>query len=245
MIEAHIVAWNEAETIHLTIKHYQSFCAHIVLWDNHSTDNTREIAKAMGCTVKTFGKPGELSDRAYIDLKNQAWKKNHPGVDRRDFVIVCDADEILVAHKKTAPTINCALEYGKKQCYAIFKTQGWNVFSYDMPKERWLEITNGHPEENYSKTVIFDPKQITDINFHIGCHVSKPKGNVLFSSEPLYLFHYRNVGGPQRLIERHKLYRPRMSEENLQRRWGEHYLWDDQIRVKEWEEKFQKSKPLL
>lgn len=96
MIEAHIVAWNEAETIHLTIKHYKAFCSHIILWDNHSTDTTREIAKALGCTVKTFGKEGELSDRAYMELKNECWKKNHPGKDRRDYVIVVDADEILV-----------------------------------------------------------------------------------------------------------------------------------------------------
>jgi glycosyltransferase involved in cell wall biosynthesis len=236
MIESHIVAWNEAETIHLTIKHYQRFCYHVVIWDNHSTDTTREIAKSMGCTVKTFGKMGELSDRAYMELKNECWKKVHPGHDRRSWVIVVDADEILKFLKFKA---RLAEETG----VTIIKTQGWNVFSHDMPKDEWLEIDNGHPEENYSKTVIFDPKNITDINFHIGCHVSRPKGNVRLGTDPMYLFHYRNVGGPQRLIERHNLYRARMSEENLQRQWGHHYLVSDEQRVKEWEEKYNKSKP--
>jgi glycosyltransferase involved in cell wall biosynthesis len=235
MIEAHIIAFNEAETIHLTIKHYQSFCDRIIIWDNHSTDNTREIARLMTCTVKTFGVKGELSDRAYMELKNECWKKTHPGQDRRDWVVVVDADEILL--------------YDRKKLYfdgnaSIVKTQGWNVFSHDMPKDNWLDITTGYPEENYSKNVIFDPKQITDINYHIGGHVCKPRGNVVWSDETLYLLHYRNVGGPQRLVDRHNLYRPRMSKENLQRNWGHHYLMTDEERIREWESKYQKSKPL-
>lgn len=236
MIEAHIIAFNEAETIHLTIKHYSAFCSRIVIWDNHSTDNTREIAKAMSCFVKTFGKPGELSDRAYMELKNECWKKNHPGQDRRDWVIVCDADEILKLSKFRS---RLATETGK----TIFRATGWNVFSHETPVNDWSEITTGYFEENYNKTVIFDPKAITEINFHIGCHVSRPKGNIVWSTDELYLFHYRNVGGPQRLIDRHNLYRPRMSEENLQRRWGQHYLVSDEERIREWEEKYALSRP--
>lgn len=232
MIEAHIIAFNESETIHLTIKHYQKFCQRIVLWDNHSTDNTREISKSMGCVVKTFGFQGELSDRVYMELKNECWKKNHPGYDHRNWVIVVDADEILAS-----PPPNTTA--------TIFKTQGWNVFSYDMPKNDWLEIDNGHIENNYSKSVIFNPREIREINYHIGCHVATPKGNVIWSSETLYLFHYRNVGGPQRLIERHGLYRPRMSGENLQRHWGHHYMVEDKERIREWNEKYERSKPFL
>jgi hypothetical protein len=54
------------------------------------------------------------------------------------------------------------------------------------------------------------------------------------------------VGGPERLVKRHALYRPRMSKENIHRRWGHHYLEEvtDEIRVKEWHEKYQSSKPL-
>lgn len=51
-IEAHIIAWNENETIHLTIKHYQQFCSKIIIYDNYSTDNTRSICESMGCEVK-------------------------------------------------------------------------------------------------------------------------------------------------------------------------------------------------
>jgi glycosyltransferase involved in cell wall biosynthesis len=226
MIEAYLVAFNEEETIHLSIKHYQKFCSRVTILNNHSTDRTVEIAKSMGCRIKNFGTPGILNDRDYINIKNECWKES-----RADWVIVCDADEILQEPKNIS------------QSGTIVKTSGWNVFSHEMPKNDWLEITNGHPEENYSKTVMFKPKAITDINFRIGCHVSGPRGNVIWSEEVLTLFHYRNVGGPQRLVDRHNLYRPRMSDENLQKNWGHHYLTSDEERIREWEEKYAKSKP--
>lgn len=230
MIEAYIVAFNEEETIHLTVRHYQKFCSRITILNNHSTDRTVEIAKSMGCRIQNFGTHGILNDRDYIDIKNECWKGS-----KYDWVIVCDADEIL----------NLPDWFEASPCNpTIVKTQGWNVFSHKMPILDWLEITNGHPEENYSKTVMFNPKEITDINFRIGCHVSSPRGNVVWSNETLTLLHYRNVGGPQRLVDRHNLYRPRMSEENLRRQWGHHYLVTDEERIAEWEAKFQKSKPL-
>lgn len=242
-IEAHIIAWNEAETIHLTLKHYQQFCNHIVLWDNFSDDGTPEIAKSMGCKVKTFGTPGVLDDRTYMELKNECWRKKHNGPDSRDFVIVCDADEILY-NKFNFLSWHEVIGVFKKQGVTLIKTYGWNVFSYDMPKNDWLEITTGIHEENYSKSVIFDPKKITDINYKIGAHVCSPKGDIIYSEERLTLLHYRNVGGPERLIKRHEVYRKRLSEENKARSFGIHYTWDNEIRVKEWESKYALSKPL-
>lgn len=227
MTEAYLIAFNEEETIHLSIKHYQKFCSRVTILDNHSTDKTVSIARSMGCRVRNFGTPGILNDRDYINVKNECWKET-----KYDWVIVCDCDEILEEPKHIS------------EGATIVKTSGWNVFSYEMPKNDWSEITNGHFEQNYSKTVMFKPKFITDINFHIGSHVSSPRGVIKWCAETLTLFHYRNVGGPQRLIERHNLYRPRMSEENIKRNWGHHYLMSDEERVREWEEKYTKSKPL-
>lgn len=228
MIECYLMAFNEEETIHFSIRHYQQFCQRVTILNNYSTDRTVEIAYSMGCRVKNFGTPGILSDRDYIEIKNNCWKKE--GIDKRDFVIVCDCDEIL---QPPTPANGAT----------IFKTQGFNIFSHGMPKNDWLEITTGIPDENYSKTVIFDPKAITDINFHIGSHMSRPKGKIIWSDEPLTLFHYRNVGGPQRLVDRHKIYRARMSKENIERKFGIHYLYTDEKRIKEWESKYAKSNP--
>lgn len=232
VIEAHIIAWNESETIHLTIKHYQKFCSKIIIYDNFSDDNTREIAEAMGCEVKLFGVKGVLSDVEYTKLKNNCWKGS-----TADWVIVCDADEILFPienlHQRFART--------RFEEHTIIKTFGWNVFSMDLPRETWTEIKTGFYDANYSKLCCFNPKEIKEINYVHGCHVAKPIGNVIFSEIIIPLFHYRNVGGPDRLIKRHAMYRPRMSQHNLKWNMGGHYLHDDERRRKEWTEQYNKS----
>jgi glycosyltransferase involved in cell wall biosynthesis len=228
-VEAHIIAWNESENIPFTIRHYQKFCDRIVIYDNYSDDNTREIAMSMGCDVRLFGIKGVLSDKEYLKIKNHVWKKSSA-----DWVIVCDADEILW-HEN----IKNIIESSKA---TMFKTYGWNVFSDRMPVSDFLEIKTGYFDENYSKSVIFKPKEIEGINYVYGCHVSNPTGNVIIDPTVLTLFHYRGIGGVSRIINRHKAYRKRMSEININLGLGSHYLHDDKRRIKEWSQSLQKSK---
>lgn len=224
VVHAYVMAWNEAETIHLTIKHYQQFCDKVILLDNFSDDNTREIAEQMGAEVRLFGIKGVLDDREYTKIKNNVWKESDA-----DWVIVVDADEMFET--------SCFPKYA-----TILRPQGWQVVSRDMPKENWLEITNGFAYDQYSKLCCFRPKEITDINYVHGCHVANPKGNVKIEDWGT-LFHYRNVGGPERLVKRHALYRERMSDWNKKWKAGGHYLYEDQQRRKEWEEQFNGSRP--
>lgn len=219
-IETYIIAFNEAETIHLTIKHYQAF-SKVILFDNFSDDNTREIAEEMGAEVRLFGRKGELNDAEYLKVKNRAWKGS-----KADFVIIVDADEILQEPKDFSGT--------------IWKTRGFNIYSHDMPKESFSEIQTGLWDESYSKSVIFSPK-LTDINFSYGCHKSDPKGDVRYSHEVLTLFHYRAIGGPERMVKRHEMYRKRMSYLNKTLGLGSHYLYDDNRRRKEWREYYERS----
>lgn len=223
-VEAHIIAWNESETIHLTIKHYKQFCKRIIIYDNFSTDDTRYIAESMGCEVRLFGRQGVLDDREYTKLKNNCWRDSDA-----DYVIIVDADEILMPPNRYHDPCT------------IYRTYGWNVFSLDVPREKWGEIKTGFHDQNYSKLCCFDPKRINGINYVHGCHVAKPEGDVRYSEEVLTLFHYRNVGGPERLVRRHALYRERMSDWNIRWKAGGHYLYEDSQRRKEWQEQYEKS----
>ena len=223
-IEAYIIAYNEAETIGLTIKHYKQFCSRIVIFDNFSTDDTREIALSMGCDVRLFGVKGVLSDKEYLKVKNHCWKQS-----RADWVIVCDADEIL-----WHPDITSVL---LEDC-TIMTTYGWNVYSEDVPRESWLEITKGYHDGNYSKSVIFKPT-LKEINYHYGCHSNNPKGDIRFSKEVLTLFHYRNVGGYERLSNRHAMYRERLSDHNKEIGLGVHYTFKESQRKLEWYQHFE------
>lgn len=235
-VEAYIIAWNEAETIHLTVRHYQQFCTRIIVFDNWSDDDTPKICKAMGCEVRQFGIPGVLDDREYTNLKNNCWKGS-----TADWVIVVDADEILAPD-----SYNDKMKYvlSRNEGTGILKSRGWNVHSYRVPQESWFEETRGVVDENYSKMACFDPKRIKEIRYVHGCHVADPKAvrSLSILNNAMTLFHYRNVGGPQRLVDRHALYRQRLSEWNLKWKAGDHYNHEDERRIREWNERYERSK---
>lgn len=229
-IECYFIAWNEAETIHLSIKHYQAFCSNVIVYDNFSTDNTREIAESMGCEVRLFGIEGQLNDAEYLKVKNNCWKNS-----QADWVIVCDADEILAfVDYKTA----------KEHGVTIIKPQGYNMFSEMLPSENWGEVTFGIPDNNYSKLICFDPKAITEIGYVYGCHEAKPKGNIIYGNAGAMLLHYKHVGGAKRLADRHALYAERLSQINRKWKLGHQYTEPREQTIRYFNENLAKSKPL-
>lgn len=227
MIEAYIVTWNREDIIHLTINHYKQFCSKVVIYDNFSDDRTREIAECLGCEVRLFGKAGELNDQHYLEVKNSCWKGS-----KADYVIVCDDDEILVGEFENVTD-------------SIIRTQGYEMFSHDVPKESFFEIKTGIENDNYSKWVCFDPKRVKEIDYVYGCHVANPKGDISLTHEKMMLLHYRSIGGPDKLIARQKLYADRMSQVNKKWGLGSHYLISEDQKRREWQDSFKNSRTLF
>jgi glycosyltransferase involved in cell wall biosynthesis len=235
-IEAYILTWNESDIIELVIKHYQKFCDKVIIMDNFSTDDTRDIALSLGCEVRTFGNMF-FDDAENMKIKNECWKGS-----QADWVIVCDADEVLLEPGVYEGDIASLLKYNNA---SIFKTQGWQIMSDDMPVNDLLEITNGYEFNNYSKSIIFNPNQITEINYNPGAHRCNPVGNVVWSEETFYVLHYKHIGGVERTIKRYKEYQPRMSKNNRKKGWGIHYNQTPARLREEWNERMAKSNPLI
>lgn len=224
-IETYLITWNRADSIHLTVNYYKKL-GRVIVFDNFSTDGTREICEELGAEVRLFGKAGILDDQAYLNVKNECWKGS-----KADWVIIVDDDEI-VYHSQLLDVLTAA----KAARATIFKTQGFNIQSDDFPRETWLEILTGEPNENYSKLCIFDPKQILEIRYNYGCHAARPIGNLQFDVHRLILLHYRNVGGIERLIKRHQEYASRLSELNRRYNLGHHYQESEAEKRKQWKE---------
>jgi len=220
-IETFIICWDREDTIHLTLSYYLKL-GKVFLYDNFSTDKTREIAESMGADVRLFGTAGVLDDGVYLDIKNHVWKRSNA-----DFVIVVDDDEILYH-----PDLMMKLEQAKAEGYTVIKPKGFSIYSNEMPKESWLEVMTGFVDEKYSKLCCFNPKKITDIRYVYGCHEANPKGEVYLKND-LALLHYHGVGGVERMISRHKLYSERLSP--LNKRWdlGKEYT-DSGESKREW-----------
>lgn len=234
IIDCHFIGWNESETIHLTIKHYKTFCRHVYYYDNFSTDNSRQIAEENGAIVRMFGIEGQLNDQEYLKVKNNVWK----GSDA-DWVIVCDADEILDLE---LTVFLPELVYGIKS--TVIRTQGFNMFSENIPGKDWKEINTGIPDNNYSKLCMFNPKAIKEINYVYGCHEAKPVGDVVFSRDILKLLHYKHVGGAQRVADRHALYASRLSDINKRWKMGFQYQEPREQTIKYFNDNLALAKPL-
>ncbi len=241
-IELFMLVWNEIDILPFVIKHYQQFCDRITIYDNYSDDGSKELAESMGCTVIPFGTHGQLNDLHYLEVKNNCWRGS-----QSDYVIVCDADEVLFTG---LPMNENVFQYYKDQGVTILKTQGWQIICDEMPKEKITEITNGWPFNNYSKNICFDPKAIQEINFNPGAHKIVPIGNVVYSDDTLYILHYRQLGGVNRLMDRYRAYMDRMSPVNRAKGYGSHYKrvltsqGRNEIR-RMWNEEMSRSKPLF
>lgn len=212
----HFINWNDSYYLPFIKKHYGTFCHKIVMYDQHSTDGSVHIAKHLGFEIRTFGHADTLNDQWYLDVKNNCWKEQR---GKCDYVIVCDVDEFLVIDnlKGTLPVVH-----------------GYNMISDDLPKHDIFEVSTGAESENYSKQVIFSPDHIEEINFVHGCHRNNVRGNLVRSGH-CRLFHYRQIGGVQRIIDRHSVYRARLSKFNLKHNMGHHYgrpeMTEDEIQA--------------
>lgn len=256
-IEAFLLCWNEIDIMRLVISHYQKFCDHITILDNFSTDGSDKLAREMGCEVKQFGTQF-FDDHENRNIKNNIWKGN-----QSDYIICADFDEVLYMPRKVKEilhydkgvldhvsnreevTLKEWLQYEKEAGSTIFSTTGWQVMSDDWPVNDLLDITTGYEFSNYAKSIIFNPQALTEIGYGFGAHECNPKGNVVWSESPLYVLHYKHIGGVQRTIDRYKQYQPRMSKNNRKFGHGVHYNRTPASIRQEWEQRMKISKPLI
>jgi hypothetical protein len=241
-IEAFLLCWNEIDIMRLVISHYQKFCDHITILDNYSTDGSDKLAREMGCEVKQFGNQF-FDDHENRNIKNNIWKGN-----QSDWVICADFDELLCpAIQNITNEIGAAFRYYLEISHhtTIWKTIGWQIMSEDWPAHDLLEITTGYEFSNYAKSIIFNPQALTEINYGFGAHECKPEGHVVWSESPLYVLHYKHIGGVQRTIDRYRVLQKRLSKNNRKNGWGCHYNRSPASIRQEWNERMAKSKPLI
>lgn len=207
------------------------------MYDNYSTDNSVDLARSLGMEVRTFGKQGELNDAEYIRVKDNCWKEAR---GEADFVIVCDADEFLY-HKDLLRKLQ---EY-KENGITLPRTKGYEMVSEILPSQDIFDITTGFKQSKFSKSLIFDPNKIEEINYNYGSHNHKARGLIKKSWSRLWVLHYRNIGGFERIRKRHEEYQNRLSQFNKDMRFGKEYLMDLDEKYSVWKTMIRKSKEIL
>lgn len=248
-IHAYLLCWNEIDMVKLVVSHYQKFCDKITIMDNWSTDGSDKLAESLGCEVIKFGTKF-FDDQENMNIKNNVWKGS-----KADWVLIADFDECLWANENEYhETPKGIMATGGTRQFlfrqrdngaTIIKTYGWQIMSEDWPANDLLQITNGYEFSNYAKNIVFNPRAIKEINYGPGAHECKPVGQVVWSTEALYVLHYKHIGGVQRTIDRYKEYQKRMSKNNRKNGWGIHYNRTPASIRQEWAERMAKSSPLI
>lgn len=231
MITIYTITYNEEVLIQFMIDHYRERFpdCKIVVYDNMSTDDTVKIALANGCEVIPYDTNGQLQDSRYLKIKNNCWKDT-----ATDWVLVCDLDELLDIN-------NDQLKMEEKLGTTMVRCEFYDMINLKND----LDIAGmkyGVKSPMPGKFCLFNKKFIKEINYEPGCHECKPIGTIRYSNQTYRLYHYVSVG-ENVTIEKFKIYKKRLSPENIKNGWGSQYLMTpEEIRQEYAEERSKATK---
>lgn len=219
-IFVYTICWNEEKLLPLFIEHYSEFADKIIIYDNESTDDSRKIMlEYPKVQIRDYSSNNQIRDDLYLKIKNHAWKEVR-GI--AEWVIVCDIDEFFYH-----PSVKTYLQESKSRGFSVIKPQGYNMASFEFPlynKPLTESVKTGLKFDPESKMCVFNPNAIKEINYTAGCHYAKPQGTVkILEDSDAKLLHYKFLGRDN-FLTRNKQYRERLSDSNLSRGWGAHYL---------------------
>ena len=189
MIQLYLYCYNEELIIENTILHYKKMfpTIQITILDNESTDKSAEIARNLGCTIKTIDTGNILNIFTFHNIRNELWRTSSA-----DWIIICDMDEYLCMNQKD-------LDDEEKNGTTLIKTQGYNMVgdshSPVLDDIKIGEIDKGFKDNHYSKTICFNRNFIHHMRYGAGGHKCFPVGQrVQYSNKTYPLYHFKYLG---------------------------------------------------
>lgn len=195
------------------IAHYRKMFPNcrIVLWDNESTDRTHEIAIQNYCEIKTYCTNGKLSDKTYLEIKNNWWKEADT-----DWVLIADIDEHVEID-------SYMLQVEEERGASYIRSQGFNMVALFDTLDP-TEIKTALRAPSYDKIYLFNKEAINEINYGPGAHSASPIGRVLPSMNIYRALHYKYLN-LEYMIKRHAHFASRLSPDNIKKGYGFHYKY--------------------
>lgn len=179
------IAWNEAVMMPWFLRHYSSFADKIVIFDENSTDGTRDMVKAFPKAELRDWPHYGLDDQRFIEAVNN-WYKEARG--HAEWVMWPDIDEIL-HHPDPLGVLAAAKE-------DVLPARGYAMISPGLPNgsegQIYETFNKGIPQPNYSKWITW--RADADVQHIIGRH-GKPKTKAKVAEEARFsLLHYHYFG---------------------------------------------------
>jgi len=244
VIHLYSICWNEEKMLPFFLDYYSEFVQKITIYDNYSTDRSEQIMKQYkSVKILKYNSDDRINDLLYLKIKNNCWKKSRR---KADFVIVCDIDEFLYTND-----LDNLIKYLREQKYSIIKPEGFQMVSAHFPNyTKGVKITEqvktGISENKWlSKSILFNPNKVIEINYLPGAHECHPIGSIrTFNSNLIQLLHYKDLS-LEYILQRKEQYSKRLSKVNVEMNLGTYYLDEKKKTEETFNERLQLAKQIL
>jgi hypothetical protein len=173
-INVYSIMWNAEMILPYFLRHYSQFANRIFIVDDHSTDQTAQIAKDHPMVTYLPHDGKGLNEDVFNQTFYELYRTNPS-----DLAIVADQDEFVME-----PTMT---ESG------VYSCEGYTMVSKHLPStdgQIYDELKEGFRTPSWDKPIIFDPK--LDVRFGDGRHsVNLP---VVKSTTKLLHYKYPSKG---------------------------------------------------
>ncbi len=199
-VHLYALCWNEERMLPFFFRHYDSLVDRYFIFDNDSTDGSRErLLSHPRVTLGHFSFGASFLENA-LEFYDHCWKASR---GTADWVLVCNVDEHI-----DHPDLRGYLQSCRDRGITLIVTDGYEMVSETFPAEtaRLASlIRKGAPQARYLKPQLFNPDQIREIHFEPGRHSARPEGVVCCPlQKEVKLLHYKYLGEDytcQRLAE--------------------------------------------
>jgi hypothetical protein len=207
-IHVYALCYNESVLLPHMVAHYRRWlpsCT-ITVFDNYSTDNSRDVAASLGCEVVLLNSGGIMDDRLHASTKNSVWKDLERG-----WVIVIDMDEFLCVTEDD-------LRYEDEQGTVVLRTRIADM----VGESQTLDLTDIdiHAIRKYvpgltdGKRICFRREKVGEMHYTLGAENCNPHGPggaherpLAVSSKHYLLKHFSYIGLPfitNKMIKRYE-----------------------------------------
>ncbi|MFO1205416.1 MAG: glycosyltransferase [Burkholderiales bacterium] len=224
VVHLYTVCWDEADMLGFFFRHYDPWVDRYVIYDDGSTDGSRDILRAHPkVELRDFERvEAESFVLSHKAMQDHAWKESR---GQADWIVVTAIDEHLhVRSRAMAEYLAEQTERGVTLVPAL----GFDMNHETMPEDRGLLVdivTRGRPRIAFNKLSIFKPEALRETGFAAGRHAAEPVGDLrLPARDEVMLWHYKHLGF-ERNAAREAAQAARLGATDVKNGFASHYFW--------------------